>query len=191
MQPQIAAADKMMEKFGFSNTDTQDALAVMTTGLGSGSKAIGAIGVAADLASFKHVSLAQAGLAVTKAMEGNLRPLHQIGVDLPVAASSAEKLVVADQKVSAAQAALNAYMVKFPGAANAASKAHAGYEKAVGKVRDAQAKFNDLSSTSTKIMDGLRRIVGGQAADAATTFSGKINTMKADLTDMAAKIGES
>ena len=39
-------------------------------------------------------------------------------------------------------------------------------------------------------MDGLRRIVGGQAADAATTFGGKVNAMKAQLSDAAAKLGE-
>lgn len=106
--PQIAKADKQLEKFGFTNAQTNDALAVMVTGLGKPAKALEAIGVAADLATFKHVDLAQAALAVTKAIEGNMRPLHQLGIDLPIAASSAYRVTVAQQNLAKAQAALTA-----------------------------------------------------------------------------------
>ena len=134
----IDAADKAMERFGFTNAQTEDALAVGTTALGSSSKAMSILTTAANLAAYKHVDLSTAMVAVSKGMEGNLRPLKQLGIDLPVVASSAEKVAVAHAALAKAQGGVNDLLAKFPNAASAASKAHGQYETAIGKVSTAQ-----------------------------------------------------
>jgi hypothetical protein len=186
----VGVADKAMEKFGFTNAQTEAALMAGTTATGSAKKALDLLQVAADVAAVKHVDLSTAMIAVAKGSEGNLRPLKQMGIDLPLVASSAEKVKVAQQHVATAQANLNDLLKKFPDAANPASKAHAKYETALGKVRDAQAKLNDLTHTGTGVIDALRQRMGGQAAAAADTFGGKMKAARAQIEDVAAKIGE-
>ena len=187
--PKINQADKAMENFGFTNTQTQDALAVGTTALGSSSKALSILTTAANLAAYKHIDLATAEVAVAKGTEGNLRPLKQLGIDLPVVASSAEKVAVAQQNLAKAQAKVTDLLKQFPNAASPASAAHAKYETAIGKVSDAQQKLSNLQKAGGDILDGLNKRMGGQAAAAADTFSGKMKVAKTRIEDAGAALG--
>lgn len=162
--PQIQVADKQLEHFGFTNAQTNDALAVMVTGLGSPTKAFNALGVAADLATFKHVDLAQASLAVTKALEGNMRPLHQLGIDLPIAASSAFKVVQAQTALKKAQDALTAAEVsahptavqlasdrlKAESLAMAAARADTAEQSAQAALTAVMKEYPDAANASSK-----------------------------------------
>lgn len=189
VQGRVASVDRAMEHLGFTNADTEEAIANMTTATGSSTKALSEVGLAADLARFSHTSLADASTAVAKAMAGNLRPLKAMGVDMPVAASSALKLANAHTALEKAQAKVNDVLARFPDAANKASKAHDKYLTAVAGVDNAQHKLNDTQAASGKIMDLLAKRLAGQAATAADTFQGKVGVLKAQMEDLGKNLG--
>ena len=186
---QIGVAQKTMEGYGYTNAQTQEALANLTTALKDPTKALDSLSLAADLAKYKHIDLATASIAVAKAQEGNLRPLKQIGIDLPIAAGGALKLEQANIALGKATDAASAYLAAHSDAVNASSKNHTAYEALLGKVKDAQTKVNDESSAGTKIMQGLSDAIGGQAAAQAETFSGKMQALKATSEDVVKNIG--
>ena len=186
---QIGAAQKQMEQYGFTNAQTQEALANLTTALKDPKKALDDISIAADLAKYKHIDLAAAATAVAKAEEGNLKALKQMGIDLPIAAGGALKLQQAHDALSKATDAASAYLKAHSDAVDTTSKSHAAYEALLGKVQDAQKKVNDESSAGTEIMKGLSDAIGGQAAASAETFSGKMQALKAQSEDVAKNIG--
>ena len=188
-QVQIGTAQKQMEQYGYTNAQTQEALANLTTSLKDPAKALDSLSIAADLAKYKHVDLAEASIAVAKAQEGNLRPLKQLGIDLPIAAGGALKLEQANTALGKATDAASAYLAAHSDAVNTSSKNHDAYEKLLGKVQDAQKKVNDESSAGTKIMQGLSDAIGGQAAASAQTFSGQMLALKAQSEDVAKNIG--
>ena len=185
----INAAQKQMEQYGFTNAQTQEALANLTTGLKDPAKALDSLSLAADLAKFKHIDLAEAATAVTKAQEGNLRALKAIGIDLPVAAGGALKLQKANEGLSKATDDASAYLAAHSDAVNASSKNHDAYEKLLDKVSTAQDKVNAMSSAGSEIMKGLSDALGGQAAKSAETFSGQMLILKVQSEDVAKNIG--
>jgi len=161
----------------------------MTTGMGSAQKAIGLMGVAEDLAAAKGISLQDAALAVTKASEGQLRPLKQLGIDLPIATGGAlktktayEALGKAQDKMKATMLAMHSGLLKGPAAMKAYQGAQAG-------LQTAQQKFNDVSSSGSSIIAALGQKLSGSAAAQADTFGGKVKAMKAELEDTGIKIG--
>src|SRR5215831_1568796 len=66
-EKQMHKADDRMVRFGFDSADTHGALTKLTTVTGSTHAALGALGTAADLARFKHISLADASTLLAKA----------------------------------------------------------------------------------------------------------------------------
>jgi len=73
LKPKIDAAYSSMSSLGFNSTDTAQAIAQLTTSTGSPTKAISLLGEAADLARFKHISLADASSLLGKVMAGSNR----------------------------------------------------------------------------------------------------------------------
>jgi hypothetical protein len=185
----IGDAQKKMEQYGFTNAQTQEALGNLTTALKDPKKALDDLSLAADLAKFKHIDLADAATVVARAQEGNLRALKQLGIDLPIAASGAAKLEAAHIALGKATDNASSYLAQHSDAVNTASKYHDAYEKLLGKVQDAQKKVNDQSSAGEKIIKGLSDAIGGQASASAETFAGKMAALKAQSEDVAKNIG--
>jgi hypothetical protein len=186
---QIGKTQKAMEQYGYTNAQTQEALANLTTAIKDPKKALDELSLAADLAKYKHIDLADAATAVARAQEGNLRALKQLGIDLPIAATSAAKLAAAHDALSKATDAASAYLKAHSDATDTSSKSHAAYEALLTKVHDAQQKVNEQSSAGTEIMKGLAAAIGGQAAAQAETFSGKMQALKATSEDVVKNIG--
>ena len=185
----IGKAQKAMEQYGFTNAQTQEALGNLTTALKDPNKALADLSLAADLAKYKHIDLADAATAVARAQEGNLRALKQLGIDLPIAATSASKLAAAHDALSKATDAASSYLKAHSDATDTTSKSHSAYEALLAKVESAQKKVNDQSSAGTEIMKGLASAIGGQAAAQAETFSGKMQALKATSEDVVKNIG--
>ena len=185
----INKAQKQMEQFGFTNADTQEALGNLTTALKDPQKALDSLSLAADLAKYKHIDLADAATAVARAQEGNLRALKQLGIDLPIAATSAAKLQKAHESLGKATDDASAFLKAHADAVDVTSKYHDAYERLLGKVNDAQQKVNTQSQAGTQIMKGLSDAIGGQAAASAETFAGKMAALKAQSEDVAKNIG--
>lgn len=190
VSPQIDATESKLSNYGFTSADVDTALAQMTTGLDSPTKALKAISVAADLARYKNISLSAASLLVTKAMEGQVKPLRALGIDIPVYTSSAQAVVLAQQALATAQAKVNAILLKTPDAMNPASKAHGAYETAVAGVAKAQDELNGKEDAGSIMLKTLSDRLSGSAAKAADTYAGKLDTLNAKWEDFQAGIGK-
>jgi hypothetical protein len=186
---QIDKADAAMEKFGFTNANTQDALANLTTALKDPKKAYADLGLAADLAKYKNVDLATAALAVARAQEGNLRPLKQLGIDLPVAAGGAKAVAAAQATVATQTQKLTTFLHAHSNAMSTSSKYHLTYQQMVDKLTASQKKLKDAQSSGTDIMVGLAKAIHGQAQAASETFDGKLQHLKAQTEDVGKSIG--
>lgn len=186
---EVTKAKEKLSDYGFTGAQVTDALAIMTTGLGSGKKALDSMQVTADLAKYKNISLADAATIVTKGWEGQIRPLKQLGIDLPVYTGNAQAVALANQKVASAQKALNELLAKYPSAAEAASKHHDEYTKATQRLADAQQLANEKAGTGQQIIDTLSQKLSGQAADAAATYKGKWDAISAKWDEIQVKAG--
>ena len=185
----IDKADAAMEKFGFTNANTQDALAYLTTALKSPQKAFADLGLAADLAKYKNVDLSTAALAVARAQEGNLKPLKQLGIDLPVAAGGAKAVAAAQATVATQTQKLTTFLAAHNNAVSTASKYHLTYQQMVDKLTASQKKLKDAQSAGTDIMIGLAKAIHDQAQKASETFDGKLQHLKAQTEDVGKTIG--
>jgi hypothetical protein len=78
-KPIIDKHAEAMANLGFTTADTYEALGTMTTATRSPQMALNALSVAADLARYKHISLAQASTLVSRAALGQVKGLADLG----------------------------------------------------------------------------------------------------------------
>jgi hypothetical protein len=185
----IESADKAGEHFGYTSADTESVLAQLETSTGSTTKSIKLLGLAQNLAAETGKPLADAAIAVTKASQGQLRPLKMLGIDLPIAAGGALKTKTAFEKLGKAQDALAVIQAKIHAGTLKGTAAHSALEKALHTVAAAQTKFTSTQHAGSNIIDALSKKLKGQAAAAADTFAGKMKALKAEGVDFAAKVG--
>lgn len=81
-QAQIAAVDGKMRNFAHSQSDTETALMNLTTATQDPSKALADMGLVADIAGKKHISLSDASALVVKALAGNAKVFKEFGISL-------------------------------------------------------------------------------------------------------------
>jgi phage-related protein len=186
----ISAVDSAMEKFGYTNAETEGAVSKLVVAHQPLNKIMGDTTLAANIAAQRHTDLSTAMTIVTKAAEGNVGALKRMGIDLPIAAGGAAKVTAAQNGLASAQDKVNAILLKTPDAMNPASKAHAAYEAAIGKVAAAHQKLTDAQTAGGTILEQLSGRFSGQAASAADTFGGKLKVAKAMAEDLGAKLGE-
>lgn len=185
----INAVSDASVKFGYTKTDVEGALASMTRGMGSASKAMKYFQLAEDLAAAKGLDLNTAAMLVTKASEGQIRPLKQLGIDLPVAAAGAYKTKVAYEKWGVAQEKLKQLISDHAAGLVKTSAFEKQYAIDVQKVTDAHTKFNTVAGTGTFILGQLGKILGGSASAQAKTFEGRTKALKAEMGNLGIKIG--
>ena len=210
---QIAAASTQQEEFGYTNAQTEEALAVLTTSLKDPAKALKDLSIASDLAKYKNISLSDAALLVAKAHNGQLRPLKALGIDLPVAAGGALKLKNAQDKLAAAQQKYNDLLakshnhnVRHLGSVQSVDKAQTSYnqklaiynshsehtlaqtfalQNAVSRLKDARDKHNTTVVTSTVSEAALAK-----AHDAVLNAQKKVNSVSQSGTDIMTGLGK-
>jgi hypothetical protein len=95
-KPVIDKHAEAMTKLGFTTQDTYEALGTMTTATRSPQMALNALATTADLARYKHISLAEASKLVSRAALGQARGLADLGLainkTIPKGASFAQIL---------------------------------------------------------------------------------------------------
>jgi hypothetical protein len=79
-KPVIDKHAEAMMNLGFTTQDTYEALGTMTTATRSPQMALDALAASADLARYKHMSLAEAGKLVASASTGQARGLRDLGL---------------------------------------------------------------------------------------------------------------
>lgn len=133
-----------MENFNHKANDTQDALRILTTSTKDPAKAIGHMGLVANLAAAQHISLRDAAGLVVKIMAGSgTRTLTQYGIHLDTTKS----------KTKANHDALGELSTKLDGQASAAVHGWGG------KIDVLKTKLEDWTSTiSAKLGPALTAI---------------------------------
>lgn len=157
----IVAAEARSRKLGFTDEQVKGSLGSLITATGSYTQAEKQMGIAQDLARFKSVDLEQATKALTMAHAGSLRPLKQLGIDIP--------------KVTTAQDALKA-----------AVKDHT---TEVYKNELATAKLQDKQATFANVLQTVSDKVGGQADAYSKTAAGSMEQFKAQLAFLEVSLG--
>lgn len=172
-QKQIKAAQDQGVDFGFKVGDTETALAGMTTGLGSATEALKLLPLAENIAKATGRDLADSGLLVAKASEGQTKALRALAIDLPIASTNAAKLQKAQEAVGAAETAVNDVEAKIhqgrlkgPAAADALTAAN----RRLGNAQDA---VDAATAAGGQIIEALTNRYKGSASAAADTFAGK------------------
>ena len=188
--PEIEELDAKQRKYGNTNEETNTALATMTTALGDPKKALEYMGVASDLAKQKNISLSAAALLVAKTSEGQSRGLRALGIDIPVATTSAAKLTAANVKLGAAHDAVTAIMATHAVGVKAVTAQHLALEKAQKAVVAAQANVTTQSSAGGLMLETLKNRVKGAADAYGGTLRGQLAAAKAGVADMGEKLGK-
>lgn len=130
---QIGVVQRQAQKYGFTNADVNNSLAVLTRATGSAEKAIQQQGLVEDIARARKISLASATDLLAKVDTGHIALLGRYGIATKDASG----------KTLTMQAAVAALTNKF----------------------------------------------GGAAATQAKTFTGKVQALKAQMTNVEAEIG--
>ncbi len=76
----IDGVNKKLEGFGFKNADVEDSLAILTRASGGVAKALPLMGLAADLAKGRNISLADATKILAKVQTGHVAQLGKLGI---------------------------------------------------------------------------------------------------------------
>lgn len=189
LEPKIHAADDRLRQFGFTNADTNTALATLTTALGSPTKAFADLQLAADLARQKNIPLAESALLVAKAAEGQTRPLKALGIDLPIMAGGAKAVAQAHLLLAGATQKLNTFLAVHRDAVRATSKYHLTYLTDLNLVHAAQDKLSAAQRAGTQTLAALAARVHGGAAAFGETLAGKVAIARAQLDNMGEKVG--
>ena len=186
----LGSVEDKYASLGFSSAQVDQALSQAIVSTQSASKANQSLGLAADLAAMKHISLADATDTVDRALTGNLRPLKQLGIDLPITASSALKLQTAQQKVTSATRTASDILAAHGGHIDKTSKDWGKYQAALGRVHTATGQLTTLQQSHDQIVGALSKRLHGQASSAADTYSGKMQAMRTQVGNLEVKIGQ-
>lgn len=186
---QIANANKHMERLGFTNAQSEDTLAKLTIALGDPNKALQVMSTAADLARAKNIDLADAGVMVARAMEGNARALKQMGIDLPINAKSAENLKVAQNNLRFATEAYQTQVERLHEKHKVTQADLDTLKTAHDRLKFAQDQVSEAQKGGTLILDALNQRLGGQSQQYTETFAGKVTVLKTQIEDLGVKIG--
>jgi Zn finger protein HypA/HybF involved in hydrogenase expression len=159
---QIDAAETSSRKLGFSNTDVRQSLGSLEIATKDPAKAFKDLGVAEDIARFKHVGLADASKVLTMAMSGSQRATKQLGLTI--------------QPVTSTYDALKATM-------------H-GVETAQQKQELAAAKAIDKQKTAQEVIALVTEKLHGQAAAFAGTAAGGMAQFHAQTEALQENLGK-
>lgn len=184
------------EKLGYSNDQYEAALARLTQATNDPKKALGEMGVVADLAAARHMDLEAAATLVGKVAQGNTAPLKRLGIDLGLAAGGAKATAAAHTALEKAQTAqqvaqdkLNVAVKAHGATSKQATDAQAAYLKATAAVDAGQKKLTATTNAGGDAIAALGRRFDGAANDQAKTFHGQLMALEAGAKDMAITIG--
>jgi hypothetical protein len=148
---QIEEAIKSQERFGHGASDTQDALNALTIALQDPNKALQEMGLVADIAAKKHISLAEAAQFLIRIQEGGVKGLKEFGIVLDGNGSKADQL----------NRALDEMAQRLAGQADAAADTFSGRLSALKAHAD--DVLSSLSNVAT-VLTSIGPVVTGAGA---------------------------
>jgi len=181
-----------MAALGFKNTETQDALAYMTSALKDPTKALDAMGTAADVARKYTMPLKEAAVLVAKGMQGFTKPLKAIGIDLPVAAAGALKLKNANDGLAKAQATVHDLQVKSHTSGGRTVAQTNAIATAQLRLNGLLYKYNDPMQRTISQTNQINaaRLRLSQAEGKSTTSSTALATAQAEVLKWQQKVND-
>ena len=90
-----------ISKLGFAHSDSTDAMATLVTATGSVSQAQKLMGLTADYARNKHMTLAEASMAMGRATQGNMKAFKAYGIALDTTLPKNEAIAKAFDELNA------------------------------------------------------------------------------------------
>ena len=187
--PQIEKAEAASRKLGFTEEDVHGSLASLIVATHNYGAAAKDMGVAEDIARFKHISLEGATKMLTMAMAGSQRATKQLGLTVEKSTANADAAKAAyDRQRSALEASFPsvAKMTDAQKAQLQAAKDNLAQQYAADK---ATATLQDKSVTSAKVIDLVSQKLHGQSQAYADTAAGGMAQFKAQLNFLEITIG--
>lgn len=163
----IASVDAQMRNFGFTNIQTETAVARLTGQLHNPAKALNLVGLAADLARARHMDLVAASQLVGRAATGNVAILARYGIQTKDAAGH----------TLSARAAIEKLAETFHGTASAYSGTLAGQmDKLHAQMEDAKEQVGKalvpVLNEVIPIFVELAKVIGNDVAPALSKAIG-------------------
>jgi hypothetical protein len=187
---QIKSATDQGQQFGYDEGQIEGVLASMTTGLGSTQAALDKLPLAQNIAAATGKDLASAGLLVVKVSEGQSRALKQLGIDLPVAAGGAEKVIKAQQSLTTAELAVSQVEAKIKDGRLKGKPATDALATANNTLHIAQFNLNQAQAAGVQITDALTKRYAGAASAEADTFAGRVAAQAAAWRNVKIEAGQ-
>lgn len=210
IKPKIEAAIHTGEGFGHNASQTQEALAKLTISFKDPQKALDELHRAEELAAMTHMSLTEAADALGKVHGGSTRFLKTFGINIKdnatlmadaTKASKAHEAAVAslakaqdalaqmqarDAGVKKLSVAQEQQLQKAREAVTLATQKAAATNAEMAKAQaDAQGVTKDGEAIFDKLIDNYH---GAEAQ--ADTFGGRLDALRARVTDVAATVGQ-
>lgn len=130
----IRTTESQMEKFGFTNAETDSSIANLTNATHDAGKAIDLQGLAADIARGRHIGLTEATAILMKVETGHVALLGKLGINIKDASG----------KVISQDEAIKRLSATYKGQAAAAADTFAGKMKTLSTtVQDVGAKLGE------------------------------------------------
>jgi hypothetical protein len=201
---------KQQENYNHSAAETQNALANLTTMTKDPTKALDSMGLVANLAAARHISLDSAATMVGRTLNGNTKLFKMYGINVTSTATASTGLSKAQVNLSDAGAKYHTALGNLRLAQQSiahgevsgaeakkllaaetkkVSSAYAAYVAKQAAVKKAQ----DLVKLSTNeqkagLVDISKRL-SGQAAASVDSFGGRLSVLKTKILDGAAAFG--
>ena len=144
-----------LEKYGYTNAQTAEAVARMTTVNGNAKLSMDSMGLAADVAKNRHLDLTKAGDLLAKTMAGSTTAAKKMGIAIPESVANIQDPA---QKSAAMMQLLQDH---FKGSADAAAGTLKGkLDAAKASLGDMAAKIGEkLVPIISKLVDWLMKTV--------------------------------
>jgi hypothetical protein len=179
-------------RFGHSNDDATEALAILTTASKDPAKAIDDLAIASDLAARNHLSLADAAKQVAGIYGGNIRVLKQFGIDTHDLVDSTKELEKAQREVSTSTGQLHSAQERLSNLeAQLAEQRKRAAEEHVARVQAATEKEQQAQQHLVDVQTSVaeRRKAAQLAADEAVASSSeRLGNARQHLADVEQRI---
>ena len=190
VNPSIEKTVGAMTKLGFTGPETAQSLTALTTSTKSVTTAEKDEALAADLARFKHIGLAQASSTLAQVYAGSNRAITKLGLNLNIGSAKLATIETATQGVSKAQTAFKTVQDEvsegtLSGAA-ASDKLTAAHES----LSDAETKLTKDQGTLGTVMGALEQRLHGQADAYGKTLPGQMEILGAELDALEESFGK-
>lgn len=188
-KPKIDAAYGSMANLGFNSTDTAQSLTTLITSTGSTTKSLDMLSTAADLARFKHISLASASQLLAKVMAGSNRVVTQLGLNLDIGTGKLSSITTATDSLHTAQLNLSNVQKEVNAKVYTGAEADAMLASAHNAVAVASQKLRMDTSAVGDVMDAIKKKTEGAAAAYGQTLPGEFDIARAHIHDFGTDIG--